>query len=180
MVREVTEERESENVGEPGPNSGLVKFAYSEKDIGFSEDSVPGFIIEGLVGGAITQVFQQLNFFNELWSDPKHEKHSHALVQAQALCIIAYKEAEQTVELMKPMKDATIAPKFRDYRKITQAFLNDLDKREKAMRKAKVVRNKAVVESVEAVTKWLSSATIVLSSYSKAKDRKAEVKQWQI
>lgn len=156
--------------------AGLVKF--SDSNISFQDSSVPGFIIEGLIGTAITQVYQQFSYFNELYTNPKHEKHGDWLVNGQALCIVAYEEAKQTMDCLDNMKDATLAPKHKAYKKITKNFLKNLEGLEKKTRKAKRKDNQSFINSIANIADWLQSTTIVMSSYSDIKDIKAEASSW--
>ena len=148
-------------------------------EIAFKPGSVPGFMIEGLIGSAITQVYQQFNYFNELYTNPEHEKHSDWLVNGQALCIVAYEEAKQTIDCLADMKDATLKPKHKAYRKITETFLKKQEKLEKKTRQAKRKNNQAFIGSIANIADWLQSTTIVMSSYSDIKDIKEETKLWQ-
>ena len=155
----------------------VIKIEGSE--ISFTDNSVPGFMIEGLIGQAITQVFQQLTYFNELYTDKKHEKHSDWLVNGKALCLIAYAEAEQVLDCMSPMKEATLRPAHRAFRKITTQFITEQKKLEKKTSLAKRKNNKSFVTSIGNIAKWLTSSTVVMSSYSKPKDIQQEVRSWR-
>jgi len=156
---------------------GQVKVEGSE--IVFKSGSVPGFMIEGMIGQAITQVYQQFDYFNRLYTDPKHERHKFWLENGKALCLIAYAEAKQTIECLEDMKDATLKPKHRAYREITQSFLDKQKKLEKKTSTAKRRNNKAFVSSIANIADWLNSTTVVMSSYSDVKDIRNEAKSWQ-
>ena len=155
-----------------------MSVTIENSNISFKEGSVPKFIVEGLIGSAITQVFQQFSYFTELYLNPKHEKHSDWLVNGQALCIVAYEEAKQTIDCLAEMQDATLAPKHKAYRKITLAFLEKQEALEKKTRTAKSKTNKSFVGSIDNISQWLQSTTIVMSSYTDKKDIWAEVKLW--
>jgi len=155
----------------------MVKVEHT--DIKFKSGSVPGFMIEGLIGQAITQVYQQFNYFNELYTDPKHERHKFWLENGKALCLIAYAEAKQTIDCLEDMKDATLKPKHRAYREITTEFLKRQDKLEKKTASAKRRNNKSFVKSIANIADWLQSTTVVMSSYSDIKDIRNEAKSWQ-
>ena len=155
----------------------LVKVEHT--DIKFKPGSVPGFMIEGLIGQAITQVYQQFNYFNELYTDVKHERHKDWLVNGKALCLIAYAEAKQTIDCLEDMKDATLKPKHKAYREITQSFLDKQKKLEKKTATAKRRNNKSFINSIANIADWLNSTTVVMSSYSDIKDIRNEAKSWQ-
>ena len=155
----------------------MVKVEHT--DIKFKPGSVPGFMIEGLIGQAITQVYQQFNYFNELYTDVKHERHKDWLVNGKALCIIAYEEAKQTIDCLEEMQDATLRPKHKAYRQITTEFLKKQEKLEKKTRLAKRRNNKSFITSIANIADWLNSTTVVMSSYSDIKDIRNEVKAWQ-
>jgi hypothetical protein len=177
MVRNNTTDENCTRDDSLAEHKTSIKVEGSE--ISFTEDSVPGFMIEGLIGQAITQVFQQLTYFNELYTDKDHEKHSDWLVNGKALCLIAYAEAEQVLDCMSPMKDATLRPAHRAFRKITTEFIKDQRKLEKKTALAKRRNNKSFVSSINNIARWLTSTTVVMSSYSKPKDIQLEVWSWE-
>lgn len=153
--------------------------SVENSDIKFKAGSVPAFMIEGLIGTAITQVYQQFNYFNELYTDVKHERHKDWLVNGKALCIVAYEEAKQTIDCLEEMKDATLRPKHRAYRQITKEFLKRQEKLEKKTRTAKRRNNKSFVKSISNIAEWLNSTTIVMSSYTDTKAAREEAKLWR-
>lgn len=155
-----------------------VKFFGNE--LGFSTNSVPAFIVEGMLGEAITQVFQQVNYFNELYSDKNHPKHFEWVLQMKSLSVIAYKEAEQVVECLKDMKDATLSPKHRAIRSITKTLLSRMEEREQEMLIATEENHDPVFTDVmKLILEWLKSSTIILSSYTKNKDIAKYTRKWK-
>lgn len=182
---------ENENKTEEQPNQKVlganepelvddkqVKFFGNE--LGFSTNSVPAFIIEGMIGEAITQVFQQVNYFNELYSDKNHPKHFEWVLQMKSLSVIAYKEAEQVVDCLKDMKDATLSPKHRAIRSITKTFLSRLEEREQEMLTATEENHDPVfTEAMKLILEWLKSSTIILSSYTDNKDIHKHTRKWK-
>jgi len=159
-------------------SENMVSIDHS--DIKFNTASVPAFMIEGLIGSAITQVYQQFNYFNELYTDPKHERHKEWLVNGQALCIVAYEEAKQTLDCMEEMKDATLRPAHVAYRNITEQFIKRQEKLEKKTRTAKYRNNQSFIKSIANIAEWLQSTTIVMSSYTNTKEARAEARSWTL
>jgi len=141
----------------------------------FTEDSVPSFFIEGLVGGAITQIYQQLTYVSEISKNKNHERHSDLIKETQALCIIAFQESQQVVDLLKDMKDATLSPRHKAFRKITKTFIERLKEKEDAFMKAETVGDRAVISSVKDIMDWLTTATEMLDSRVKVKDIKKHI-----
>jgi hypothetical protein len=166
---------DSKDINKETKDDGLVHFSYG--DISFTKSSIPGFIIEGLIGQCITQVYQQLGYTNELQNNKK-VKSEEVVKSIKALCVIAYEEADNVLDLTKEMKDATLKPKHKAFRNITKSFIERLRKEEKKLLKAKNRNNTAVVNSVKTIIDWLKSTTIVMSSYSDIKDIQKEQKEW--
>jgi len=163
----------TDNVIELVSNEEDEKVTFEGTDISFSPASVPGFMIEGLIGTAITQVFQQLNHFRD-----EHTTKGDVVKGCKALAVIAYNEAEQVVKLMEPMKDATLRPSHRAVRSITTQFLRKLEKGEKKLRTAKRRDNRAIATTTQDITNWLRDTTVVMSSYTKTKELNGIVKEW--
>jgi hypothetical protein len=53
--------------------------SVENSDIKFKAGSVPAFMIEGLIGTAITQVYQQFNYFNTLYRCIRGSKANYRL-----------------------------------------------------------------------------------------------------
>ena len=158
----------------------LVTFGHTAEGvpITFTTNSVPKFIIEGMLGGCITTVFAQLDYFNKR-RDKDHPKHKELVVTCKSLALIAWDEAQQSVDCLEEMKDTSLCSKHRAYRTITKQFLLDLKKEEKKLTQAKRKDNKALMRTVKHITSWLNSTTLVMSSYADKKDIKAEAARWQ-
>lgn len=160
--------------------NNLVTFGETTdgEPITFTDNSVPGFVIEGMLGACITTVFAQLDYFNKL-RDKKHPKHKELVQTCKGLALISWEEAQQSLECLKNMKDSSLKPKHRAYRTITKEFLVKLKAEEKKLGKAKRKDNLALMRAVKHITNWLNSTTIVMSSYADKNDIKEETALWQ-
>lgn len=158
----------------------IVRFCNIEGvDISFTSNSVPAFIIEGMLGEAVTAVFKQVNYFNELYNDANHPKHSEWVLQMKSLSVIAFSEAEQIVYCLKDMKDATLQPKHKAVRKVTKLFLDRLKEREQDISSADENNDQAFTDAMKLILEWLKTTTIILSTYTKNKEVNDHVKEWK-
>jgi hypothetical protein len=131
-----------------------------------------------MLGDCITTVYAQLDYFQKL-REPEHPKHKELVTTCKGLALIAFEEAQQSIECLKNMKDTSLKPKHRAYRVITKEFLVRLKKEEKKLTKAKRRDNLALMRVVKHIVDWLQSTTLVMSSYADKKDIKAEAALWQ-
>jgi hypothetical protein len=148
-------------------------------EISFTTDSVPAFIIEGMVGEAVTAIFQQVNYFNELFTNKEHPKHNEWVINMKSLCAIAFAETEQVIWCLRDMKDATLSPRHKAIRNITKKVVDELQANHEAILASDENNDQAFTDAMALILKWLKSSTLILSSYTKQKDITAIVKDWK-
>lgn len=158
----------------------MVRFANENgPEISFTTDSVPAFIIEGMVGEAVTAIFQQVNYFNELFTNKEHPKHNEWVINMKSLCAIAFAEAEQLVWCLRDMKDATLSPRHKAMRNISQKLVDKLHANHEAILASDENNDQAFTDAMSLILKWLQSSTLILSSYTKQKEITAIMKDWK-
>jgi len=138
-----------------------IKMYGDENGVELSTASVPKFIIEGLIGEKVTEIFKSIEVLNTGSDVEKLEAKS--LDNAKATIAIAKLELEELVELLKDMKDATMTPRHRAVRKLAKLTTNFITKRADEINTAETQDDKVIVDCIKKVIKFVSEATATMS-----------------
>lgn len=139
---------------------GTIKLSEDDK-VSLSTNSVPKFIIEGLIGEKITEIFKSIEVLNTGSELDKLEAKS--LDNARATIAIAKLELEELVDLLKDMKDATMTPRHKAVRKLAKSVVNFIVKNADEINTAETPDDKVIVDSIKKIIKFLTTATETMS-----------------
>lgn len=139
---------------------GTIKLNDDDK-VSLSTNSVPKFIIEGLIGEKVTEIFKSIEVLNTGSEIDKIEAKS--LDNAKATIAIAKLELEELVDLLKDMKDATLTPRHKAVRKLAKSTVNYIMKNADEINSAETPDDKIIVDTVKKIIKFLVTSTETMS-----------------
>lgn len=139
---------------------GTIKLSEDDK-VSLSTSSVPKFIIEGLIGEKITEIFKSIEVLNT--GSELDKLQAKSLDNARATIAIAKLELEELVDLLKDMKDATMTPRHKAVRKLAKGVVSFIVKNADEINTAETPDDKVIVDSIKKIIKFLTTATETMS-----------------
>lgn len=140
---------------------GTIKLSGDEKGVEITTTSVPKFLIEGLIGEKITEIFKSIEVLNNGSAEEKLDAKS--LDNAKATIAVAKLELEEFVDLLKDMKDASMTPRHKAVRKLAKSTVNFIMKNADEINSAETPDDKVIVESIKKIIKFITTATETMS-----------------
>ena len=139
---------------------GTIKLSEND-NVSLSTSSVPKFIIEGLIGEKVTEIFKSIEVLNVGSELDKLEAKS--LDNAKATIAVAKLELEELVDLLKDMKDATLTPRHKAVRKLAKSTVNYIMKNADEINSAETPDDKVIVDCMKKIIKFVVEATQTMS-----------------
>ena len=143
---------------------GQIKLSGDDKSPVISTNSVPKFIIEGLIGEKITEIYKSVEVLN--YGSEQEKLEAKSLDNAKATIAIAKLELEELVELLKDMQDATMTPRHRAVRKLAKRTTDYITNRADSINRAKTPDNKTIVACIKTIINFIVEATKTMSDSS--------------
>lgn len=140
---------------------GTIKLSGDDKGVSLTTTSVPKFIIEGLIGEKITEIFKSIEVLN--YGSAEENIDAKSLDNAKATIAVAKLELEEFIDLLKDMKDASMTPRHKAVRKLAKSTLNYIMKNADEINTAETQDDKVIVESIKKIIKFITTATETMS-----------------
>lgn len=140
---------------------GTIKLSGDEKGVEITTTSVPKFLIEGLIGEKITEIFKSIEVLN--YGSAEEKLDAKSLDNAKATIAVAKLELEEFVDLLKDMKDASMTPRHKAVRKLAKSTVNYIMKNADEINSAETPDDKVIVESIKKIIKFITTATETMS-----------------
>jgi hypothetical protein len=138
-----------------------IRLAGDDKSPVISTNSVPKFIIEGLIGEKITEIYKSVEVLN--YGSEQEKLEAKGLDNVKATIAVAKLELEELIILLKDMQDATMTPRHRAVRKLAKETLEVITDRADQIKKARSPNNKDILDAVTSILKFLTEGTKAMS-----------------
>lgn len=138
-----------------------ITIAGDDKSPVISTNSVPKFIIEGLIGEKITEIYKSVEVLN--FGSEQEKLEAKSLDNVKATIVVAKLELEELIILLKDMQDATMTPRHKAVRKLAKQTLEVITDRADQIKRAKSPDNQSILDAVNSILSFLVEGTKIMS-----------------
>lgn len=148
----------------------------------FTSTSVPAYVIEGLIGEKVAEIFKSVDVLKN--GDEFEKLEPMDLRNSKATIATAKLELQELYDCLKDMNLTSLNPRHRFVKRFSTVFLKKIDKLADSIQEAESPDDPAIVESVKHIINWLSTTVMVMSDHKGKtanqylKDHKHEWKEY--